>query len=224
MSKSDWIKLKADDGFELAAWRAEPEGAPRGAVVVIQEIFGVNSHIRSIADRLAAEGYLAIAPAGFDRLQPGFDVGYGDADRAVSVGLMQKIVREDAMKDIAAAIAAGASAGKVGIVGFCMGGTFVWAAAANLSGLSAAVGYYGGGILGLKDLQPKIPTMLHFGELDGHIPVAGVRELAAQHPDVQVFLYNANHGFHCDQRASYDAPSAAEAWGRTIPFFRQHIG
>lgn len=224
MSKSGWIKLTADDGFELAAWRAEPEGAPRGAIVVIQEIFGVNSHIRSIADRLAAEGYLAIAPAIFDRLQPGFDVGYGDADRAAGMGIVQKLVRENAMKDVAAAIAAAASAGKVGIVGFCLGGTFAWAAAANLPGLSAAVGYYGGGILGLKDLKPKVPTMLHFGELDAHIPVDGVRGLAAQHPDVPVFLYNAEHGFHCDQRGSYDAASAAEAWGRTIPFFREHIG
>ena len=105
-----------------------------------------------------------------------------------------------------------------------MGGTYAWLAAASSPGLAAAVGYYGGGIIGLKDLKPRAPTMLHFGEKDDHIPLAGVREVEALHPDVPVFIYPAGHGFHCDERASYDAPSAALAWGRTLEFFGKHLG
>jgi carboxymethylenebutenolidase len=219
-----WIKLKAEDGFECGAWRSEPAGKPRGGVVVIQEIFGVNEHIRSVTDRVAAEGYLAIAPAVFDRVQRDVELVYDQPGIASGMELAGKLVRDDSMKDVAAAIAVAAEGGKVGITGFCMGGTYAWGAAARLSGLSAAVGYYGGGILGLKDLKPQVPTMLHFGEKDGHIPIAGVKEFAALHPEVKVYLYPADHGFHCDARASYDAPSAKLAWGRTIEFFRQHVG
>lgn len=219
-----WIKLKADDGFELAAWRAEPQGTPRGGIVVIQEIFGVNSHIRSVTDRFAAAGYLAIAPAVFDRVKPGVDLGYDQAGMASGMEIAGKLNRDLAMKDVAAAVEAAGAAGKVGVTGFCMGGTYAWLASANIRGLAAAVGYYGGGIVGLKNLKPLAPTMLHFGEQDGHIPVSGVREVEALHPDVPVYLYPAGHGFHCDERASYDAPSAALAWGRTLEFFGKHVG
>jgi carboxymethylenebutenolidase len=221
---SDWIKLKASDGFELSAWRADPKGAPRGGIVVIQEIFGVNHHIRSVTDRIAAEGYLAIAPAVFDRVQPGVELGYDEPGIASGMELAGKLVRESAMQDVAAAIAAATAGGKVGITGFCMGGTFTWGASASLPGLAAAVGYYGGGILGMKDLRPLAPTMLHFGEKDDHIPVAGVHELEKLHPEVPVYIYPAGHGFHCDERASYDAPSAKLAWGRTMEFFVKHVG
>ncbi len=132
--------------------------------------------------------------------------------------------REAALGDIAAAVQRVASAGKVGVVGFCWGGTMAWLAAARTPGIAAAVGYYGGGIIGLKDLRPRVPTMLHFGELDGIFPVAGVREVEAAHPDAPVYLYPAGHGFHCDERASYDAPSAALAWSRTLDFFAKHLG
>jgi len=220
----EWIKLKAGDGFELSAWRADPKGAPRGGIVVIQEIFGVNHHIRSVTDRIAAEGYLAIAPAVFDRVEPGVELGYDQPGIAGGMELAGKLVRETSMQDVASAIEVAAEGGKVGITGFCMGGTYTWGASARMPGLAAAVGYYGGGILGMKDLRPLAPTMLHFGEKDDHIPVAGVRELEALHPDVQVHLYPAGHGFHCDERASYDAPSAALAWSRTLEFFGKHVG
>jgi carboxymethylenebutenolidase len=220
----EWIKLTASDGVEISAWRAAPEGTPKGGVVVIQEIFGVNHHIRSVADRLAAEGYLAIAPAVFDRVEPGVELAYDPPGIGRGMELAGKVNRENAMKDIAAAIEAAKGAGKVGVTGFCMGGTFTWVASANIPGVAAAVGYYGGGIVGLKDLKPLAPTMLHFGAKDAHIPVAGVREVEALHPDVPVYIYDADHGFHCDERASYDAPSAALAWGRTLEFFGEHVG
>ena len=219
-----WIELKAADGFVLPAWRAEPATKPKGGIVVIQEIFGVNPHIRSVTDRLAAAGYLAIAPAVFERVERGVELDYDQTGIAKGMEIAGKMVRENAMLDVAAAIAAASAAGKVGITGFCLGGTFTWGAAATLSGLSAAVGYYGGGIVERKNLQPKVPTMLHFGEKDDHIPLEGVREVEKLHPDVKVYIYPAGHGFHCDARASYDKPSAELAWGRTLEFFGQHVG
>jgi carboxymethylenebutenolidase len=222
----EWIKLKASDGFELSAWRADPKGTPRGGIVVIQEIFGVNHHIRSVTDRFAAEGYLAIAPAVFDRVEPGVELAYDPAGIARGMELAGKMNqnRENTFADITAAIEVAKAAGKVGITGFCMGGTYTWGASSRFPELAAAVGYYGGGILGMKNAKPLVPTMLHFGEKDDHIPVAGVRELEALHPDVPVYLYPAGHGFHCDERGSYDAPSAALAWSRTLEFFGKHVG
>ncbi|MGO4869347.1 MAG: dienelactone hydrolase family protein [Roseiarcus sp.] len=219
-----WIKLKASDGFELGAWRAEPKGAPRGVVGVIQEIFGVNAHIRSVADGYAADGYLAIAPAIFDRGERDVDLAYGPESFTRGLALVKEIPREATMLDIGAAVEAAKSAGKVGIVGYCLGGTLAWVAAAQLQGLSAAVGYYGGGIIGLKDMKPRVPTMLHFGEKDEHIPVAGVREIAAAHPDVPIHLYPAGHAFNRDVGAGYHAPSAALAKSRTLEFFAKHLG
>ena len=220
----EWIDLKAADGFSLKAWRAAPQGTPKGGIVVIQEIFGVNHHIRSVADRLAAAGYLAVAPGVFDRVQPSVELNYDPAGISEGMGIAQKMEREKTLSDIAAAIASASEAGKVGITGFCLGGSYAWAAGAMLSGLSAAVGYYGGMIVQMKDLKPKVPTMLHFGEKDDHIPMDGVREVEKLHPDVKVYTYPAGHGFHCDERGSYDKASAELAWGRTLEFFKQHVG
>jgi carboxymethylenebutenolidase len=220
-----WIELKPEGAGPIRGWRADPVGRPRGAIVVIQEIFGVNAHIRAVTDRFAVDGYLAIAPAIFDHVEPGFDVGYDAESRERGIAIVGKIDREQAMRDVAAAIdVAKEEGGKAGIVGYCFGGSIVWAAACTLPGLSAAVGYYGGQIIAMKDMQPRVPTMLHFGEKDEHIPVAGVREVAALHPDVAVYLYPAGHGFNCDHRESYNAPSAALAWTRTLEFFRKHLG
>ena len=164
------IELTASDGHKLAAYRADPAGKPRGAIVVIQEIFGVNSHIKSVADGFAADGYLAIAPAMFDRVQKNFDVGYTPPDIEKGRALRAKITVDMAMKDAQAAIDAVKGAGKVGIVGYCWGGFVAWMASAKLSGLSAAVPYYGGGILDNADIEPKVPVMAHFGEKDAHDP------------------------------------------------------
>ncbi len=140
------------------------------------------------------------------------------------MAVVGKVDFEQTLRDVAAAIGVAKEGGNVGIVGFCFGGSIAWAAAARLPGLSAAVGYYGGRIIAMKDMQPRVPTLLHFGEKDQHIPVAGVREVAAAHPEVAVHIYPADHGFSCDHRESYDAPSAALAWSRTLEFFGKHLG
>jgi len=218
------IQLTASDGHKLDAYRADPSGKPRGAIVVIQEIFGVNSHIKNVADVYAADGYVAIAPAMFDRVQKGFDVGYKPDDIAKGREVRGKVTTDMAMKDTQAAVDEAKKSGKVGIVGYCWGGFVAWMASAKVNGLVAAVHYYGGGILDNADLQPKVPVMGHFGDKDAHIPVEGVKKLAEKHPKQQIFIYEADHGFNCDQRGSYNAPAAKQARARTLEFFRKHIG
>jgi carboxymethylenebutenolidase len=219
-----WIELTAADGHTLAAWRADPAGPPRGALVVAQEIFGVNSHIRSICDGYAADGYVAIAPALFDRYERGVDIGYTAPDIAHGRELKSLAKTEAALLDLAAAQAAVAPVGKVGLIGYCWGGYLAWVASARLPGFACAVPYYGGGMTEAIAEMPKCPVMAHFGERDSMIPVTGVKALAAAHPAAQVFLYPADHGFNCDQRGSYDAASARLARERTLAFLRQHIG
>jgi len=218
------IELTASDGHKLGAYRAEPAGKPKGGLVVIQEIFGVNSHIKSVADGFAADGYLAIAPAMFDRVEKNFDVGYKPEDMARGRDVRAKVPNDAALKDTEAAIKAASGAGKVGIVGYCWGGTIAWLAAGKLAGITCAVPYYGGGILADAELAPKVPVMGHFGEKDAHIPVDGVRKLAAKYPTHQIFIYAADHGFNCDQRGSFDAPSARLARERSLAFFARHLG
>jgi carboxymethylenebutenolidase len=218
------IELKAADGHTFTAWLAEPAERPRGGIVVVQEIFGVNSHIRAVADGYAADGYLAIAPALFDRVRPGFESGYTQPEIQAGVGIREQVSWDDAIKDVAAAMEAVTHAGKVGIVGYCWGGAVTWLAAARIPGLAAAVSYYGGGIPSLNAEQPRCPTMLHFGERDASIPVDKARAVAGAHPDVTTHFYPAGHGFNCDQRASYDAEAARLARERTLAFFREHVG
>lgn len=218
------IKLKASDGVEIGAWRAEPAGAPRGAIVVLQEIMGVNHHIRAVADLYAAQGYLAIAPALFDRIEPDVEVGYDGPSIQRGTAIVGKTDRDKTLLDIAAAIELAKTAGKVGVVGYCWGGTMAYLAASRLSDIAAASCYYGGGVLAAKDDSPRVPTIMHFGARDAHIPLAGVKEFEAAHPGLPVYIYEADHGFNCDERGSYDAPSAALARARTFDFFKQKIG
>jgi carboxymethylenebutenolidase len=192
-------------------------------MVVLQEIFGVNHHIRAVADRYAAAGYLAIAPALFDRVEPGVELGYGEADRPRAMDIRGKTKLEETLADIEAAVALAAAGGSVGVVGYCWGGTLAWAAATRLSGISAAVGYYGGGIAGMLNEQPRAPVMLHFGERDKHISLSDVEKIRAAHPEIPVFVYPADHGFNCDERESYDAASAREAQARTFAFFAENL-
>ena len=218
------IKLSASDGFRLAAYRADPQGTPRGGLVVVQEIFGVNSHIRSVCDGYAADGYRAIAPALFDREEKGVELGYTAADIARGREHKAKASADAALLDVDAARAAVASAGRVGIVGYCWGGFITWLAACRLRGFGGAISYYGGGILEAGGEKPKCPVIAHFGERDSVIPVAGVRAFAEAHPDVDVHVYAADHGFNCDQRGSYDAAAATLARQRSLDFLREHIG
>lgn len=219
-----WIELKPADGKTISAWRAEPEGRPRGGLVVVQEIFGVNSHIRSVCDGYAADGYLAIAPALFDRIRPGIELGYANDDIAQGRDFKARSPIDSALADVAAAREAAAKAGKVGIVGYCWGGYVAWMGAARLPGFACAIPYYGGGMLEAVGEQPRCPVLAHFGELDMHIPVAGVRAFAAAHPAVKVEVYVANHGFNCDHRGSHHPESASLARERTLAFLREHVG
>lgn len=218
------MTLKASDGHSFGAWRADPAGTPKGAIVVIQEIFGVNSHIRNVTDRFASEGYVAIAPAIFDRAQRDFECGYSPDEIAVAREFIGKIPMDQMLLDTQAAIDAVKDKGPVGIVGFCLGGSIAFLAAGKLSGLSAAVGYYGGMVAKNVDLKPKIPVQLHFGEDDNGIPMSDVEQVKAKRPEVEVFTYKgAGHGFHCDERGSYNKEAADTAWPRTTGFFAKHL-
>ena len=218
------IKLTASDNFQLGAYRADPPGAPKGAVVVIQEIFGINHHIRSVCDRLAAEGYVAIAPSIFDRIEPNFTSGYSPDEIAVARKFVANPDFPAMLRDTQAAIDAVKDVGPVGIIGFCLGGSIAYAAATKLSGLSAAVGYYGGAVVRFADDKPQVPTQLHFGEKDAGIPLTDVETIKTKRPDVEVHIYpGAQHGFHCDERASYDKASADIAWPRSLAFFAKNL-
>ncbi|MGJ5135926.1 dienelactone hydrolase family protein [Bradyrhizobium oligotrophicum] len=218
------IKLTASDGFQLGAYRADPTGTAKGALVVIQEIFGVNHHIRNVCDRLAAAGYVAIAPAIFDRVDPGFTSGYSPDEIAVARKFVANPDWAAFLRDTQAAIDGVKNVGPVGIIGFCLGGSIAYAAATKLSGLRAAVGYYGGAVARFADDKPTVPTQLHFGEKDAGIPLSDVEAIKAKRPDVEIFVYpGAQHGFGCDERASYDRPSADLAWTRSLAFFAQHL-
>jgi carboxymethylenebutenolidase len=197
--------------------------------VVVQEIFGVNAHIRSVADGYAAAGYLAVAPATFHRVKPGVDIGYTEEDMKAGFALktaVEALPAPGVMQDLQAAVDHAARAGKVGIVGYCWGGLLTWRAASSLSGLSAAVPYYGGGMTTPDEVarQPKVPVLAHFGEKDHWIPLETVEAFKKAHPEVTVHTYAADHGFNCDHRASYNAEAAKLARERTLAFFRQHVG
>ncbi|MFG5779267.1 dienelactone hydrolase family protein [Comamonas sp. J-3] len=225
------VELKSQDGFVFPAYVAEPASKPRGAIVVLQEIFGVNSHIRSVADRVAQNGYLAIAPATFARVKANVELGYTDADMQAGFALKTEVDALPApgvLQDIQAAINEGAkrTGGKVGITGFCWGGLLTWRAACELKGLAAAVTYYGGGMTTPEEAarQPQCPTMAHFGNKDHWISLESVEAFKQKHAEIEVFVYEADHGFNCDQRGSYDAAASAAARARTQAFFAKHVG
>ncbi|CCE08548.1 putative carboxymethylenebutenolidase (Dienelactone hydrolase) (DLH) [Bradyrhizobium sp. STM 3843] len=218
------IRLTASDDFEFGAYRADPAGKPKGALVVIQEIFGVNHHIRHVCDRVAAEGYVAVAPSIFDRSEPGFTSGYSPEEIAVARKFVANPDWQAMLRDTQAAIAAVQAVGSVGIIGFCLGGSIAYVAATRLSGLKAAVGYYGGAVVRFADETPKVPVQLHFGEKDAGIPLSDVETIKAKRPELEIFIYpGAQHGFSCDERASYDKTSADLAWPRAMAFFAQHL-
>ncbi|MBI1943260.1 MAG: dienelactone hydrolase family protein [Betaproteobacteria bacterium] len=220
-----FIELEASDGHKLAAYVAEPSGKARGGVVVIPEVFGVNSHIQATTDGFAADGYRAVSPAMFDRAQRNYDTGYSQPEIQAGVAIMQKLDWKQSMLDVEAALGEAKKAGKVGMVGYCYGGTVTWVAAARVRSLACAVPYYGGGMPGFIGEQPKCPTLCHFGELDQSPTLAQSKEIAAKHPEVTAHFYaGAGHGFNCDQRGSWNAEAARLARSRTIEFFRKHLG
>ncbi|HAJ12052.1 MAG: dienelactone hydrolase family protein [Hydrogenophaga sp.] len=224
-----FIDLTAADGFTFPAYVAQPAGPAKGGLVVLQEIFGVNSHIREVADGYAADGYAVVAPAIFHRVQAGVELGYAEADMKAGMGLkaaVEALPAPGVLADIQAAIAHAAQAGKVGIMGYCWGGLLSWRAACLLDGLSAAVSYYGGGMTSEAEAarQPKVPVLAHFGEQDHWIPLDSVEAFRRAQPGAEVHVYPANHGFNCDHRGAYDAAAAKLARERTLAFLAKHIG
>ncbi len=220
------VQLTTADGNTLNAYRSEPEGSPKGAIIVVQEIFGVNDHIRGVADGYAREGYVAIAPALFDRVRDGVELDYDEA--GIDVGrkiAFEDVTMDQVMIDVEAACDEVSAAGKIGIVGYCWGGSICYVAAARLSNkISAASGYYGGQIMPHIDEQPTAPLVLHFGAEDAGIPLENVRTIDERWPEIDVHIYDgAGHGFNCDARGSYDANSAALALERTLTHFAQHL-
>lgn len=218
------IDITASDGHKFAAYRADPTGKAKGAVVVVQEAFGVNAHIREMADRFAEEGYLAIAPALYDRVERGIDVGYTGADREKGIKTMQASNFDNTMKDVAATLDLCKKAGKVGITGWCWGGSVAWLAACRVKGFACSVPCYGGRIPDHYKEKPLCPVQFHWGETDASIPMEKVRMVEKEHPKIESFIYPAGHGFTCDHRDSYDEKSAKLAYKRTMEFFKKHIG
>jgi carboxymethylenebutenolidase len=218
------VKLQASDGHDLDAYVAEPDGNPWGGLVVIQEIFGVNQHMRSVADRFAQEGFYAVAPALFDRVERNLELTDSGDGTQKGIAVAQKINIDDAVKDVDAALRyAGKETGKpAGVVGYCYGGTLAWLAATRLAP-AAAVGYYGGHIARFAGEKPRVPVMLHFGKHDNHIPQADVEKVKAAHPEVEIDWYDAGHAFNNDTRASYNAEASNEAMARTLAFFNRHL-
>jgi len=220
---SERITLHASDGQALGAYVAHPAGEPTAALVVVQEIFGVNAHIRSVADGYARDGFLAVAPALFDRIEPNVELGYEGTDAQTARSFIPKLNIDMALADVAAAIDYCATTGKkVGVIGYCFGGTIAWLAACRLP-IAAAVGYYGGRIAQYAAESPTVPVMLHFGRQDAHIPADEVEKVQSAHPEVQIYWYDAGHGFNCDARASYNPASAQEARARSLVFLKKHL-
>lgn len=217
------VELLAADHHSFYAYRAEPEGTPRGAIVVVQEIFGVNSHIKCVVDRFAADGYVAIAPSMFDRVERGVNLGYTPDAVQKGRALKAQITTEWMVRDVEAAVASVAHAGKVGLVGYCWGGFVTWMCAHHAKGIACAVPYYGTGTVENGDLAPRVPVMGHYSDRDASIPADQVKALETKHANVQIFIYPAEHGFNCDHRASYNADAAELARARTLDFLKRHV-
>ena len=222
----EMVHLRAKDGHVLDAYVVQPGVPARGGLVIVQEIFGVNAHIRAVADRFANDdGFVVVAPALFDRIEPGVELGDTGEDRQRAMELLSKFDIEKAVDDVAAAVQCERCFGnvkKIGVVGYCLGGTLAWLSAARLP-IHAAVGYYGGRISQYLDERPKVPVILHFGEQDQHIPQSEIDAIAKAYPEVPIYTYPAGHGFSRDGTAGYSASCAMRARARTLEFLREHL-
>ena len=217
----DTVRLTAADNHQLDAYRAEASGASAGGIVIVQEIFGVTPHIKRVVDQYAAEGFTAVAPAMFDRVERGVDVDYSDAPTGRAI--MQQLDWQNTVTDTSAAVESVRAAGPVFVVGYCWGGTVAYVAASDLD-ITAAVSYYGGGIARLLEKTPKCPIMYHFGEEDQAIPLSDVEKIRETHPSGTFYVYDgAGHGFNCEDRASYHPEAAKQALERSLSFIREHL-
>ncbi len=218
------ISLTAKDGFKLGAYLAKPADKPKGAIVVVQEIFGVNHHIKAVTDRFAAMGYAAVAPALFDRVKPGIELGYDAKSIEEGRALRPKITLEATLADTQAAIDYAKQFGKVAVVGYCWGGSIAFFSTTRLADVTAAVGYYGGMIATHANEKPRVPLILHFGDKDQSIPMTDVEKIKQAQPGLPIYVYSAGHGFSCDERPSFDKAAHELALQRTTAFLKQHIG
>ena len=220
------LKLTASDGFTFNAYQAVPEGKARGGVVVIGEVWGINKWVRSVADRFARHGFLAVAPAMFDRMEMGYESeNYGPEQFKVIGELMKTFSPDKGLLDIAAAIGAASAGGKVGITGYCFGGMLTWRAANLGLGLSAGSGYYGGGVPNYIDFEPQIPLEMHYGDQDTGIPLEQIEALKTRHPNVGIYTYPAEHGFcNSDRPERFNEAACKKASARTLEFFHKHLG
>lgn len=217
------ITLTASSEHTLSAYLARPQGPARAGLVVCQEIFGVNTHMRDVADGFAGEGYLAIAPALFDRLERGVELGYSDDDTARGRALRTALAWDDVMRDVGAAAEEVRDGAGVGVIGYCWGGSVAWLAACRLP-VQASVSYYGGQVHEFRAETPGCPVQFHFGTKDPIIPNEHVEEIASQHPDLPLYTYDAGHAFDCTPRPDYDPAAAALARQRTLDFLVEHLG
>ncbi len=218
------IQLTASDGHTFDAYQADPEGTPKGAIVLIQEIFGINSHIRDVCDGYAADGYVTIAPALFDRVESGVELGYDEEGRNAGIGIRKQLQWDDVLKDVEASGAAVKSAGKTGVVGYCFGGSVAWLAATRLN-FDCAVSYYGGNVSDFAEEQNKCPVIFHIGDQDNAIPEEKIEIIRKAKPDLPLYVYEgAGHGFNCDTRGSWNEAAAVLARSRYIEFLSQNIG
>jgi carboxymethylenebutenolidase len=214
------IRLEAKDGHELDAYVAEPAGAPKGGVVVVQEVFGVTDHIKRVADQCAAQGYRAIAPAMFDRIERNLTLDYSEVQKGIQY--MRQLQWPNTLADVEAA-ANEVRAGSAAVVGFCWGGTVAHVAASELP-LDAAVSYYGGGVAKMLDKKPRCPILYHFGDQDASIPLLDVEMIRRANPDSPLYIYpGAGHGFSCDERASYSEKDAQLAFQRSVEFLGAQV-
>ncbi len=218
------IALSAKDGHKLGAYRADPSGKARGALVVVQEIFGVNNHMRHVTDDFARQGYVAVSPALFDRVEKGIELGYDPKSVESGRNIRAKVPLDGTLLDLQATIDYAKQFGKVGVVGYCWGGSLAFLAATRLDGVAAAVGYYGGMIAAHAQEKPRVPVILHFGEHDQSIPMRDVEKVKQARTDVPIYVYNAGHGFSCDERGSYNADASKVALDRTLKFFAEKLG
>ena len=219
------IELTTSDGHTLGAYKATPDANPKGGVVVIQEIFGVNQHIKNVTDEFAKNGYVAIAPALFDRAEKGLELGYGQDDFQKGKETRGSLNDEGIQNDVQAAIDEAAKGGKVGIVGYCFGGYVSWLAACKCNGLSAASTFYGGGIHAKREDTPKVPVIFNFGDNDGGIPLSQVHDIKEANPEIPCYVYDeSGHGFCCDDRESYNQGACERAHKRTLDHFASNVG
>ena len=219
----DFIKVTASDGHILDVYLAQAQGSPKGGIVLVQEIFGVNCHMKSVADHYASEGYLVGVPSLFDRVESNIRLCYNSEDVIHGRELKESVGNENPLLDIQATLNIVKSAGKVAVIGYCWGGTLTWLSACQVPGFSAAASYYGGGIGALAFMQPKCPTIFHFGENDPVIPFTDIDTLKLAQPKCPIYLYPAGHGFNCEQRGGFHSSSSKIALERTIEHVEHNI-